>query len=153
MRRWTFRLERVARIRQIERDRAHGEWVMARAGQQTIEHQLERMRQAARAEAAGLAVGQVRDATAVRAAAFRAGLRAQAAQLAVAQLATAAAATDQAATVLLEASRKVDVLAKLEQRQHEEWQSATAREETKTADDMSGTRAAARAVDGRGGEA
>lgn len=146
MKRWSFRLERVARIRQIERDRAHGDWVRSMSQQRLIEQRIADLRDAARAEANGIAVGQIRTIEEVRAGAFRAGLRAQAAELAVTDLTAAEAATAQAAATLLQASRKVDVLAKLETRQREEWQVAADREQTLVADDLSSTRAAARAM-------
>jgi flagellar export protein FliJ len=146
MRRFTFRLERVARIRQIEQDAAQADWVRATAAQTAVEQRIEQLREAARAEAAGIAVGQVRWADEVRATAWRADLRAQAIQVAVGDLARAQAQTRQAAEALLQASRKVDALERLRDRQREDWTVEATRDVAKALDDVTGTRAAAAAM-------
>ena len=146
MRRFAFRLERVARIRQIERDRARGEWVAAAGAQAAVERRLAEVRQAAQAEAAGIVVGRQAGPDEVRATAFRAGLRAQVAQLAAADLVVAAEITMQRATALQEADRSVRGLERLEDRSREQWRAEVQREEGLTADDVAGTRAAAAAI-------
>lgn len=146
MRRFAFRLDRIARIRQIERDRARGEWVAAAGAQAAVERRLAEVRRAAQAEAAGIVVGRQTGPAEVRATAFRAGLRAQVARLAAADLVVAAEITMQRAAALQAADRSVRGLARLEDRSREQWRAEVQREEAQVTDDVAGTRAAATAI-------
>ncbi|WP_370327639.1 hypothetical protein [Euzebya sp.] len=139
MKRFAFRLDRVARVREIERDRARGTWVQARAEEVRITERLADLRTAAEAQAAGY--GDVATQPDLRAAAFRAGLRAQAVEVAVTELRDASAVTAEAAGVLHVAQRRVDALGRLEARKREEWTEESRRAETLELDDLSTTRA------------
>lgn len=139
MKRFAFRLDRVARVREIERDRARGEWAAARHHQAQVQQRLDTVREAARAEAVGLIAGQQLD---VRATAFRAGLRAQAVQISTSDLQAAQATTAEAGQVLQAAARRVDALDRLRTTKHEEWRIEHNRDEAKSLDDIATTRAA-----------
>ncbi len=142
MKRFVYRLDRVARVRRVEQDRAQGEWAAARARQQAVEGRLQAVRDAATAEATGMRVGNGGDVTSLRATAFRAGLRAQAVVHAQEELVGARSTTDQAGLALREAARKVDALARLERHKREEWLQEHKREEARMTDDIVSTRAA-----------
>ena len=144
MKRFHFRLERVVRVREIERDRARGDWAAAQAQQTAIQTRVEQVREAASAESAGMLLGGGGDATSLRAAAFRSGLRAQALVQARAELVDAQQVTEQTAVVLRDAAQRVDALGRLERRQREEWQLDVRRDEAKEMDDIATTRAGVR---------
>lgn len=139
MKRFAFRLDRVARVRVIERDRARGEWAAARHRQAEVQLRLDTVREAARAEAVGQVAGQRLD---VRATAFRAGLRAQAVQISTQDLQQAQTVTHETGQVLRDAARRVDALDRLRATKHEEWRIATGRDQAKALDDIATTRAA-----------
>ncbi|WP_108664220.1 flagellar FliJ family protein [Euzebya rosea] len=148
MKRFAFRLSRVQRVREIERDRARGEWARARAQQTAAEQQLQTLRADAAAEANGLGTGTVMTTADVRAAAFRASLRARAAEMATMELARAREATEARAAELLAANTAVDALDKLEQRHRETWEADARRHEAAVLDDVATTRSA-RVPEGR----
>ena len=149
MRRFEFRLQRVARVREIERDRARGDLATARQAQAAVEQRLEAARTAARAEPVGLAADGPID---LRAAAFRAGLRAQAVTIAVGDLTVAAEAVDAATARLQDAARRLDALDRLRASQHQAWLLAARRHEARVLDDVATTRAARRDREERPGE-
>lgn len=142
MKKFSFRLARVARVRAIERDRARAEWAAAKAQQVDAEVRLQNLRDEAAADANGMGVGQVMSTADIRAAAFRASLRARAAEMAMVDLARASEATAEKADALLSATRKVDALGKLEERHREDWGLEVRREEALVLDDIATTRAA-----------
>ena len=142
MKRFAFRLSRVQRVREIERDRARGEWARARAEQTAVEQQLDKLRADAAAEANGLGPGTVMTTADVRAAAFRASLRARAAEMATLELAQAQQVTDARTAELLAATTAVDALDKLEQRHREAWETDARRHDAAVLDDVATTRSA-----------
>lgn len=142
MKKFSFRLDRVARVRQIERERAEAEHARARAEEAAVQARIRRLREQAAAEANGIAVGNVSSVVDVRATAFRASLRARAAEIAMVDLAQASQVTAERAEALLVATRKVDALGKLEGRHREHWAAEARREEAAFLDDIATTRAA-----------
>lgn len=142
MKKFSFRLARVARVRQIERERAEADHARARAQEAAVQARIQRLREQAEAEANGIKVGNVSHVSDVRATAFRASLRARAAEIAMVDLAQASAATAERAEALVTATRKVDALAKLEGRHREQWAAEVRREEAVFLDDIATTRAA-----------
>lgn len=144
MKKFSFRLARVARVRQIQRDQAQAEFMRARAAQQAVEARIADLRAQAAADANGMTVGAVRSPADIRAAAFRASLRARAAEMAMVDLARAGEEALARAEDLTAASRKVDALGKLRERHHEDWALDVRREEALVLDDIATTRAARR---------
>lgn len=141
MKRFSFRLDRVARVREIERDRARASWAAARAEQVEAEQRLQDMRAAAEAESVGIRVGAQQATSDLRALAFRASLRARAAEIAVHDLTTAGAAAEARAEDLLVAARRLDALERLRVRQVEAHDLEVRREEAAVLDDLATTRA------------
>ena len=141
MKRFSFRLERVLKVRQLQQQQARGQWALARAEQTAVEQRLQEMRAAAGAASTGMTPGSTFSHDGIQALALRASLRAQSVQHATADLAAAADLTSQRVAQLRSAAREVDVLDRLEDRQHEVWQIEARREETKQLDDIAGQRA------------
>jgi flagellar export protein FliJ len=139
VRRFAFRLDRVARVREVERDRAQAQWAVARRRRDEVAARLDGLREAARAEAVGLVPGRPAD---LRAVAFRATLRAQAVELGAAELQTATAAAEDAGAALRSAAQRVEALDRLRDAQRESWQVAARRDEAAVLDDVATTRAA-----------
>lgn len=141
MKRFAFRLGRVARVREIERDRARAAWAEARASQTAAEQRLDEVRQAAEAESVGIRVGASQATSDVRALAFRASLRARAAEIALHDLTVAGEQADARAEELLVAARRLDALEKLRTRQRETHDLEVRRAEAAMLDDLATIRA------------
>lgn len=149
MKRFSFRLQRVLRVREIQQSQARGEWAQARAEQSAHEARLDDLRAAATAESTGIVVGSQHGQDATTALALRASLRARAVQIGTADVAAAAQVTAERAAELQAAARRVQTLERLSERQRLLWEVESKRWQTRVLDDIAGQRAvrASRASD------
>lgn len=154
MRRFSFRLQRVLKVREIQQQQARGAWARARTNQTAHEQRLAEIRDHASADATGIQVGATMDRTAARTVALRSTLRATAVSMARADLDAAAEVTAERAVELQQAAREVRTLERLSARQRQAWATTARRAETRELDDIAGQRAersrGPRADDGSG---
>ncbi|WP_336250251.1 hypothetical protein [Stomatohabitans albus] len=141
MRKFNFRMERVARVRAIARDQAKAEWAQAQGAEVEAQQSLDQFRQAATAEAIGVVPGATFANHAFTGMTMRAQSRAMAVTAASQTLAQRQQATQAANDRLIERQRQVDAIEKLRVAARERWQEENRLEEAKTNDDLVGTRA------------
>lgn len=141
MRKFNFRMERVARVREIARDQAKADWARAQGAETAARQTLDQFRQAATAEAIGLVAGASFERASFSTMTARAQSRAHAVTQASQSLDHKVAATQSANEFLIEKQREVDAIEKLRVAARERWQEETRLEEAKNTDDLVGTRA------------
>lgn len=141
MKKFNFRMERVARVRAITRDQAKADWARAQGAELAARQDLDAFRQAASAEALGLVAGATFARTSFASLTARAQARAHAVTNASQALDHKVAATQAANEFLIEKQREVDAIDKLREAARERWHEETRIEEAKNTDDLVGTRA------------
>lgn len=141
MRKFNFRMERVARVREIARDQAKADWARAQGAEAQARLALDQFRQAASAEAVGMTAGAIFADRSFAQITARAQARAAAVTTASQSLDQKSAATEVANAFLIEKQREVDAIEKLRVSAKERWYEETRIEEAKAIDDLVGTRA------------
>lgn len=141
MRAFTFRMERVARVRAIARDQAKADWAKAVSAEVDVAQQLEELRTYAQAQELGLGPGTSFSRQEFSALTQKAQLRADAVTLASQQLEQCQAASAQANQVLVDRQQAVDAIERLREHAKARWAEEYRLEERKQVDDLVGTRA------------